>query len=106
MRRADSHEIAVGQRARPAPAGIDRTGDRHDTRLPVRHERDSYVQMLIMGSLKWAVEWWTPRKGALESVIRTAQSLIRNGISGSDSIKDRESTQRRPRTQRKTATPG
>ncbi len=53
----------------------------------IRNELDLHVtQMLIMGSLNWAAEWWTPRRGSLETVIRTAQSVIRHGIStvGSD----------------------
>jgi AcrR family transcriptional regulator len=47
----------------------------------IRGDLDLHIaQMLIMGSLNWAAEWWTPRRGSLETVIRTAQSLIRNGI--------------------------
>lgn len=48
----------------------------------IRKDLDLHVtQMLIMGSLNWAAEWWTPRRGSLDTVVRTAQSLVRAGIS-------------------------
>lgn len=47
----------------------------------LRDDLDLHVtQMLIMGALNWSAEWWTPRRGSLDTVIRTAQSLIRDGI--------------------------
>jgi AcrR family transcriptional regulator len=39
------------------------------------------ARMLVLGALNWAVEWWNPRRGSLDEVIRTAQSLVRNGLS-------------------------
>lgn len=51
----------------------------------IRRELDLHItQMLIMGSLNWAAEWWTPRRGSLETVIQNAQTLIRNGIATPD----------------------
>ena len=39
------------------------------------------ARMLVLGALNWAAEWWDPRRGNLETVVRTAQSLVRNGLS-------------------------
>lgn len=36
--------------------------------------------MLIIGTLNWAPEWWNPRRGALESLCRTAETLFTDGI--------------------------
>jgi TetR/AcrR family transcriptional regulator, cholesterol catabolism regulator len=38
------------------------------------------AQLLIVGALNWATEWWAPRRGPLENVITTAQAIIRHGI--------------------------
>ncbi|MDQ2814623.1 MAG: TetR/AcrR family transcriptional regulator, partial [Actinomycetota bacterium] len=37
------------------------------------------ARMLVLGALNWAAEWWNPRRGSLEVVVRTAQALVRNG---------------------------
>lgn len=51
----------------------------------VRPELDLYIaQMLVLGALNWAVEWWNPRRGSLEAVVANAQSFIRHGIAASD----------------------
>lgn len=69
----------------------------------LRTELDLHVtQMLIMGSLNWAAEWWTPRRGSLETVIRTAQALIRAGISAADPTSETASPPRRRRAPRRT----
>lgn len=50
----------------------------------LRPELDLYLaQMLVLGALNWAVEWWHPRRGALDTVVVNAQSLIGHGLSGS-----------------------
>jgi hypothetical protein len=36
--------------------------------------------MLVLGALNWAAEWWNPRRGSLDGVVRTAQSLVRHGL--------------------------
>jgi TetR/AcrR family transcriptional regulator, cholesterol catabolism regulator len=42
---------------------------------------DLYIaQMLVLGALNWAVEWWNPRRGSVEAVVANAQSFIRHGI--------------------------
>jgi AcrR family transcriptional regulator len=47
----------------------------------LRPELDLYIaQMLVLGALNWAVEWWNPRRGSVEAVIANAQSFIRHGI--------------------------
>jgi TetR/AcrR family transcriptional regulator, cholesterol catabolism regulator len=47
----------------------------------LRPELDLYIaQMLVLGALNWAVEWWDPRRGSVEAVVANAQSFIRNGI--------------------------
>jgi AcrR family transcriptional regulator len=47
----------------------------------LRPELDLYIaQMMVLGSLNWAVEWWNPRLGSIESVVANAQSIIRHGL--------------------------
>jgi AcrR family transcriptional regulator len=47
----------------------------------LRQELDLYIaQMLVLGALNWAVEWWNPRRGSVETVVANAQSFIRNGL--------------------------
>ena len=47
----------------------------------LRPELDLYIaQMLVLGALNWAVEWWNPRRGSVEAVVDNAQSFIRHGI--------------------------
>src|ERR1700731_4041872 len=47
----------------------------------LRPDLDLYIaQMLVLGALNWAVEWWDPRRGSLEAVVANAQSFIRHGI--------------------------
>jgi AcrR family transcriptional regulator len=38
------------------------------------------VRMLVLGALNWAAEWWNPRRGSLEQLIRTARSIVRAGL--------------------------
>ncbi|MFE6926058.1 TetR/AcrR family transcriptional regulator [Nocardia sp. NPDC057663] len=70
----------------------------------IRAELDLHVtQMLIMGSLNWAAEWWTPRRGSLETVIRTAQSLIRSGMATAEAPGEPASPPRRRQAPRRAA---
>lgn len=39
------------------------------------------AQNLIIGLLNWATEWWDPQRGSLDTVVATAQAIVRNGIS-------------------------
>lgn len=46
----------------------------------IRAEVDlAIARMLVIGALNWSVEWWSPRR-SIESVITTAQGLIRGGL--------------------------
>lgn len=38
------------------------------------------ARLLVMGALNWAAEWWDPRRDSVDEVVRTAQTLIRNGL--------------------------
>lgn len=37
--------------------------------------------MMVLGALNWAAEWWNPHRGALDTMIHTAQSLVWHGLS-------------------------
>jgi AcrR family transcriptional regulator len=39
------------------------------------------AQMLVIGALNWAAEWWSNSRGPLDDVVKTAQLLVRNGLS-------------------------
>ncbi len=48
----------------------------------LRHGLDlTAARMLVLGALNWAAEWWNPRRGTLDVVVRTARSLVRHGFS-------------------------
>ncbi|OBI20534.1 TetR family transcriptional regulator [Mycobacterium sp. E2327] len=50
----------------------------------LRADLDLYLaQMLVLGALNWAVEWWDPRRGPLETVVANAQSFVRHGLAES-----------------------
>lgn len=38
------------------------------------------AQLLIIGLLNWATEWWSPKRSSLDSVVATAQALVRTGV--------------------------
>jgi len=42
------------------------------------------ARMLVLGALNWAAEWWDPTRGHLDSVVATAQSIVRHGLSPRD----------------------
>ena len=44
------------------------------------------ARMMVLGALNWAAEWWNPRRGSLDSVVRTAQSLVRHGLAATDDL--------------------
>lgn len=47
----------------------------------LRPDLDLYIaQMLVLGALNWAVEWWNPRRTPVDAVVENAQSIIRHGI--------------------------
>ncbi|WP_163900383.1 TetR/AcrR family transcriptional regulator [Mycolicibacterium pulveris] len=38
------------------------------------------TRLLVIGALNWAAEWWDPSRGTVDSVVRTAQILVRTGL--------------------------
>ncbi|MEA2768752.1 MAG: hypothetical protein QOD93_1714 [Acetobacteraceae bacterium] len=53
----------------------------------LRPELDLYIaQMLVLGALNWAVEWWNPRRGSINAVVANAQSLIRHGLADESAV--------------------
>lgn len=42
------------------------------------------ARMMVLGALNWSAEWWNPRRGSLDIVVRTAQSLVRHGLAAPD----------------------
>jgi AcrR family transcriptional regulator len=42
------------------------------------------ARMMVLGALNWSAEWWNPRRGSLDTVVRTAQSLVRHGLAAAD----------------------
>jgi AcrR family transcriptional regulator len=40
-----------------------------------------YAQLLVIGALNWAAEWFDPRRTSVESVVRNAQAMVRAGLS-------------------------
>ncbi|BBZ74896.1 putative transcriptional regulator, TetR family protein [Mycolicibacterium anyangense] len=38
------------------------------------------VQGLVLGALNWAAEWWDPKRGTLDTMVTSAQALVRSGI--------------------------
>ncbi|MDT5196961.1 MAG: TetR/AcrR family transcriptional regulator, cholesterol catabolism regulator [Mycobacterium sp.] len=37
-------------------------------------------QMLVLGALNWAAEWWVPRRTPLHAIVADAQRLIRSAL--------------------------
>lgn len=47
----------------------------------LRPDADPYLtRMLIFGALNWAVEWWRAQSISVETVIETAQTIVRRGL--------------------------
>jgi TetR/AcrR family transcriptional regulator, cholesterol catabolism regulator len=58
------------------------------------------TQMLVLGALNWAAEWWDPRRGSLEAIVANAQSLVRNGLSADEASASGDKPARKPRRRR------
>ena len=64
------------------------------------------ARMMVLGALNWAAEWWNPRRGSLDTVVRTAQSLVRHGLGYRPEGGDAEATGsavRKPRPRKRPA---
>ncbi|WP_283132858.1 TetR/AcrR family transcriptional regulator [Rhizohabitans arisaemae] len=49
----------------------------------LRAELDPRIaQLLVLGALNWAAEWWNPEEGSFDTISTTAISLVRHGLSG------------------------
>lgn len=56
----------------------------------LRSDLDLQVaRMMILGALNCAAEWRNPHRGSLETVARTARSMVRHGL-GSPPVTDEE----------------
>ena len=60
------------------------------------------ARMMVLGALNWAAEWWNPRRGSLDKVVQTAQSLVRHGLASAEALEGTEeaSAARKPRRRR------
>ncbi|MFD5268810.1 hypothetical protein [Streptomyces sp. NPDC058335] len=58
------------------------------------------ARMLVMGALSLTAEWWNPRRESLETVIKTAQSLVRSGLAELSAAAD-EATAKPPSPSRR-----
>jgi AcrR family transcriptional regulator len=48
----------------------------------LRADLDPYIaQMLVLGSLNWTAEWWSPRRGKIDQVVANAKSFVQHAIS-------------------------
>lgn len=48
----------------------------------LREDLDPYVaQMLVMGTLNWAAEWWQPNRVTVDRIVANAQSYVRHALS-------------------------
>lgn len=51
----------------------------------LREDLDLYVaQMLVMGTVNWAAEWWKPGRVAMDRVVANAQSFVRHALAPTD----------------------
>jgi TetR/AcrR family transcriptional regulator, cholesterol catabolism regulator len=70
----------------------------------MRSDLDPMVaRMMVLGALNWAAEWWNPRRGSLDAVVRTAQSLVRHGLGSQEAAATGAGAERRPRGRRPAA---
>ncbi|QTI69014.1 TetR/AcrR family transcriptional regulator [Gordonia polyisoprenivorans] len=57
----------------------------------IRQDLDLYiVQMLVLGSLNWAAEWWSPRRGSVDKVVTNAQEFVRSALIGATAVEAAE----------------
>jgi TetR/AcrR family transcriptional regulator, cholesterol catabolism regulator len=40
-----------------------------------------HAQLLVVGALNWSVEWFDPRRSSVDTIVSSAQVLVRNGLS-------------------------
>ena len=48
----------------------------------LRDDLDPYLaQMLVMGTINWAAEWWNPNRATVDRVVANARAYVRSAIS-------------------------
>jgi AcrR family transcriptional regulator len=40
------------------------------------------ARMLVLGALNWTAEWWDPGRGTLDTLVATAQRMVRSALTG------------------------
>lgn len=58
------------------------------------------AHLLVLGALNWTAEWFDPRRGSVEIIVKNAQALVRHGLSPSDE-RARTRTRKRKTTPRR-----
>ncbi|HEX3960549.1 MAG TPA: TetR/AcrR family transcriptional regulator [Trebonia sp.] len=47
----------------------------------LRADLDPYIaQMLVLGSLNWTAEWWSPKRGQVDVIVANAKSFVQHAI--------------------------
>lgn len=47
----------------------------------LRADLDPYIaQMLVLGSLNWTAEWWSPKRGKVDVIVANAKSFVQHAI--------------------------
>ncbi len=47
----------------------------------LREDLDPYLaQMLVMGTVNWAAEWWVPSRATIDRVVANAQSYVKHAL--------------------------
>jgi AcrR family transcriptional regulator len=72
--RQRSDEVKYGRLWRELVAAVERDGLLRPGLNP------SVAQMLIIGAMNWAPEWWTSKVAPLDEVIATAKAVIVGGV--------------------------
>jgi AcrR family transcriptional regulator len=61
----------------------------------LREDLDLTVaRLLVLGALNWSTEWWNPRRGSMDVVVRNAQSIVRHGLGVTETTKPARATRR------------
>ncbi len=59
-----------------------------------------YAQLLVLGALNWAAEWYSPRRDSVDGIVVSAQSIIRHGLCSPEEPRARR-TRKTPATANK-----
>lgn len=72
--RHDNERAAYGSMWRSLISDAKRSGELNPA-IEIRAAR-----MLVIGAITWAVEWWNPNAGSLDSLVETARIVVHNGL--------------------------